>query len=175
MVAKPLTTWIFLGLCGAAALAPLYHQEASQLRRAQETDLPDWPGEIEDKPLTLLPLSPDNLKFASIFPGKITECTDGERDYILRWVGVPTRMLHSSADCFRARGFTITPGGVWRDPVGTQWATFHAFRGNRHLRVRERISDQAGKNWTDLSSWYWNAMTRNTSGPWLAVTVVEPL
>jgi hypothetical protein len=175
MLRERLIASIFFALCVVAAFAPL-SQKISNPRPAlplPENALPEWPSEIDGRSLFPLPLSAGNARFASDFPGKIQESTDGERDYILRWVTAPTRMLHSSADCLRGSGYTITPGPVWRDPAGIHWSTFLAHRENRSLRVRERISDQAGHHWTDLSSWYWSAIMQKSTAPWLAVTVVE--
>jgi hypothetical protein len=47
-----------------------------------------------------------------------------------------------------------------------------ATRNGRTMRVRERIYDDAGHNWTDVSAWYWAALFGG-DGPWWAVTVAE--
>jgi hypothetical protein len=48
-----------------------------------------------------------------------------------------------------------------------------ATRGSERLRVRERIYTAAGDSWTDVSSWYWQAVLERTTGPWWAITVAE--
>jgi hypothetical protein len=45
------------------------------------------------------------------------------------------------------------------------------------LRVLERIysssENQTGQDWTDVSTWYWQALLGKTGGPWWSVTVTE--
>jgi hypothetical protein len=91
-----------------------------------------------------LPLNKRDANFALGFSGKIQAFSDGRCDYIFRYVSVPTRMLHSTADCLRGSGFTIAPQPVWREASGVQWTCFSATHGEHRLRVRERISDPAG-------------------------------
>ena len=84
-----------------------------------------------------------------------------------------TEIARRSADCLRGSGFTVAPQPVWREASGVQWTRFIATRGEKRLRVRERISDSVGNGWTDVSAWYWNALLKKTCSPWLAVTIVE--
>ncbi len=160
----------FFLLCGVAALVPAWHPEPHAAAVAGLP--PQWPTEFEGRALTPLPPGP-GARFASAFPGEIRECTDGRRDFVLRWVTTPTRRLHSSADCLRASGFATVAGPVWRDLSGGQWATFSAARGSARLQVRERITDLSGQHWSDTSAWYWSALLGRTQGPWLAITLVE--
>jgi hypothetical protein len=41
------------------------------------------------------------------------------------------------------------------------------------MQVCERIYDQAGASWTDVSSWYWDAALGRSQGPWMAVAVAD--
>jgi hypothetical protein len=166
--------WIFVGLCFLAALAPLVHRARSATCPRQLPPFtPPWPTEIEGRSLTPIPLQAQSARFASAFPGKIQTFTDGQRDYVLRWVNQPTRLLHSSADCMRGSGYAVTAQPVWKEASGAQWGCFVAHKCGSRLRVRERIADSAGQSWTDVSAWYWNALLNRSSPPWLAITILE--
>lgn len=160
----------FFSLCLVAACVPFLQKP----RPAPIGDFfPEWPGEIGGKRLAPLPLEPKDASFAAGFPGRIGKFTDGERDYILRWVGSPTRKLHSSADCLRGAGFAITRQPVWREASGARWSCFLASRDGKRFQVRERISDPSGQEWTDVSAWYWSALLNRTAAPWFAMTIME--
>jgi hypothetical protein len=123
--------------------------------------------------LTELPLSEREKRFIGEFPGRIARFTDGEREIIIRWITNETRKLHPSADCFKALGYTLHPMPIRVAAEGSRWSSFEALRGNEKLRVYERIYDQDGNSWVDVSAWYWAALTDNTKGPWWAVTIAE--
>ena len=165
-------TLIFLMLCAAAALIPLFSHKPNPTPSPMSS--PQWPSEIEGRPLTPIPLSAQATRFASAFPGQIRAYTDGQRDYVLRWVTSPTRLLHSSADCLRGSGFSITAQPVWKDASGAQWGCFIAQNSSRRLLIRERISQTSGEGWTDVSAWYWHALLSHSKPPWLAITIIEP-
>ena len=159
----------FLGSCIIAGLAPLRlptHANAS-------TALPDWPTQWDGHEISQIPLSVRDERFSENFPGRIAKFTDGSREFIFRWVTTGTRQLHSSADCFRGAGYSITPQPAFRDQSERQWSVFLARRDSRQLRVRERIADQRGREWTDVSAWFWSVALGQTQGPWLSVTAVE--
>ena len=160
----------FLVLCAVAALLPAIGNDVVAHRAEEFTG---WPAEWEGEPIQEVPLSERELRFNSNFPGRIAKFTDGRRDLILRWVTQPTRQLHGSADCFRGMGYRITPRPATRDTKGATWSCFLAERGEQRLLVRERITDQLGREWTDVSAWYWSGSLRQTSGPWLAVTIAD--
>jgi len=160
----------FLLLCAAAALAPLRIQPDAAVIHTP----PRWPSEFEHRLLVQLPLSDVEEQFNAGFPGDIARFNNGERQVILRWVLAGTRKLHSSADCFRGLGYTITPAQPMVDGAGDRWSCFTADRDTIRLRVRERIVESAGtRAWTDVSAWYWSAVTQQSRGPWLATTVIE--
>ena len=161
--------FVFLALCLVAAVVP--GLERSEYRPAEK--LPAWPAVFENRALLPLPLSEREETFDAGFPGKTAKFTDGEREYILRWVRVGSRKLHSSADCFRGLGYTVRPAPALRDLAGRRWSCFTATSRERRLRFREQITDQSGRVWTDVSAWFWSTALRQTEGPWLAVTIVE--
>ena len=102
-------------------------------------DFPGWPKQLAGRPLQLL----EEVDVAG-FPGRIGRFEACGEGIVLRWVNRPTRMLHSSADCFRARGVT--------------------FQGS------EKIYDADGHCFDDVSQWFWSAASGRSRGPWLAVT-----
>ncbi|HKP92379.1 MAG TPA: hypothetical protein VJS88_00660 [Chthoniobacterales bacterium] len=159
----------FLAMCALAALLPLKASRPA----AFSGPLPDWPARWDTEEIWRIPLSDRDTKFAEAFPGRIAKFTNGRREFIFRWVGIATRQLHSSADCFRGAGFTVSPEPAYRDEQGRRWSGFSATRGNCRLRVHERIVDQQGREWTDVSAWFWSVALRQTQGPWFSVTMVE--
>jgi hypothetical protein len=142
---------------------------------AVQTDAPrdiEWPTHFRDRPLTQLPLSDLEQRFARRFPGAVARFTDGEHMLILRQVERPTRQLHPAADCFKALGYTIERPRPVVDDHGERWSCFAATRDGSRLRVCERIRDSEGREWTDTSAWFWAA--QYGGGPWWATTVVRP-
>lgn len=172
---KPITL-IYLLLCLVAAVVPL----RGKLNEPRPiADFPDWPAEIDGRPLMALPLETKDAEFAEGFPGRIGKFTDGDRIYILRWISTATRKLHSSADCLRGGGFTVSASHVWQKANGECWSRFTATRLGRRYQVSERIHAAATPTtattagWTDVSAWYWSALSQPGSGPWFAITVLE--
>jgi hypothetical protein len=141
---------------------------------AVEDDTPprvDWPTHFRDQPLTQLPLSELEQRFARRFPGAIARFTDGERVLILREAHRPTRQMHPASDCFAGLGYAVSRPRPAVAADGVQWSCFVATRDRSELRVCERIEDRDGRAWTDTSSWFWAA--QYGGGPWRATTIVE--
>ena len=162
----------FLALCALVALLPTFGREALS---ASSEAFPGWPAEWEGEALNEVPLSARELEFNSNFPGRIAKFTDGRRELILRWVTQGTRQLHGSSDCFRGMGYTVTPQPGLIDTKRGMWSSFLAERDEQRLLVRERITDERGGEWTDVSAWYWSVLLKRSTGPWLATTVAEKL
>jgi hypothetical protein len=167
MHARPLTLFI---ACTVAAIVPLFGARAQP---AAVGKFSGWPTQFAGKPLRELPLGPLEQRFALDFPGRIGRFFDGEREIVIRWVSQETRKLHPASDCFRGNGYSITPQPLRVDADGARWGAFFAKRGAMRLDVRERIYDDAGNQWTDVSAWYWAAATGESAGPWWAVTVAS--
>ena len=91
----------------------------------------------------------------------------------MRWVREETRLLHPSADCLASLGYDIRPRPLHVDEAGDPWSAFEAVRGEERLLVRERIRDEGGRGWPDVSSWWWAAALGASGGPWWAITVAE--
>lgn len=166
------TIVIHIFSCTLASIVPfLPLKEEVGTRKAEALD---WPNKVEGRALTMLPLSDKETRFLHSFPGQVARFSDGSREIILRQVLEPTRKLHPSADCFKATGYSIKPLSMFVDQEKNRWSQFEAIKGKEKLRVRERIYDEAGNNWADVSSWYWaTLLKRASSGPWWAVTIAE--
>jgi hypothetical protein len=163
---------LFLVCCLLAAVAPFAPIRSDVTN--EQSAFPGWPAQLEGRNLTQLPLSSREERFASDFPGRIARFSDGRREIIIRWAPRETRALHPASDCFKGLGYSIKPLPARVDPAGRRWGSFEARRGDEALRVHERIYDSADKeSWSDVSSWYWQAMMGKASGGWWAVTVAE--
>ena len=164
------TTSIYLLTCLLAALVPIVRWKDTD---ASAVPFPGWPAQFNGQALQPLNKSRVELQFESDFPGRIGKFTDGTREYLFRWVTEPTRMLHPAADCLKGSGYSLRPLPLLTDDAGRLWGCMEASSSQQRVRVRERIEDQAGNAWTDVSAWYWAAMLGKSQGPWWAVTVVE--
>jgi len=165
---------LFVGLVVMAAFVPVLlpagHQPPTQ---RWVGDGVVWPMTFEGRPLTRLPLSTVDQRFADRFPGLIARFTDGRRIIIARAVQEPTPMLHSAAVCFRSLGYGVGTPHAIKDGHGILWSCFSAERDGERYHICERIHDLEGGKWTDVSSWYWAAMLGRTERPWYALTIVS--
>jgi hypothetical protein len=166
---------LFFGLVVFAGVVPalipeVHHHSA---HRAAVEDVA-WPKSFEGYPLARLSLSAVDRRFADRFPGQIARFTDGRRILIARTVQEPTQMLHPASVCFRGLGYRVGDTRAAKDDRGITWGCFLAERNGEQYRVCERIYDQGGGAWTDVSSWYWAALLGRTERPWHAMTVVTP-
>ncbi len=119
-----------------------------------------------------LGLSERERFFLEDFPGQIGRFSDGNREIVIRRVTEATRKLHPASDRLEAVGYSTTPLPVKLDEAGKRWACFSAVKSDERLRVCERIEDDQGGAWTDVSSWYWSAWGKGQS-EWWAFTVAE--
>jgi hypothetical protein len=154
-----------------AGLAPLAAKNMNFVQLAQS--FPGWPGSFNGEQLRQLPLSEKESLFLKSFPGRIGRFTDARREYIVRWVTHSTRKLHPASDCLRGVGYSIGPLAIESRVDNHQWSVFRASKGDEVLRIYERIYDQEGNSWTDVSSWYWSALLGKSRGPWWTVTIAE--
>lgn len=155
-----------------AAVRPLWATAPLGGEKAAMT-FPGWPDTFEGRALIPLAASAREARFAAGFPGRVAAFSDGERTIVLRWVARETRKLHPALHCLRGLGYAVLPGPVWRDGGGRCWGSTMAERYGRTMQVRERISDERGGEWTDVSAWWWDAWRGRSTGPWWAVTVFE--
>ena len=135
-----------------------------------------WPATLDGMPLSPLPLTSREERFARAFPGQIAKFRSHDSEIIFRRVTSATRRMHPSGDCLRAAGFTVTGKPVFQDADGRLWGCAIAERNGQEWRVRERFMDSTqSRACTDASAWFWAAVMHPAEGPWLAITVMEPL
>jgi len=160
----------FLLACAIAATIPFFTPQKSPVKQEEQ-----WPTTYEGQKLRPLPLTGSELEFARNFPGSIAMFQTDKQTIIIRRVRQATRQLHPAADCYRASGFTTTNLHRETDRSGIAWNVLLAQKSMRHLQVRERIYDENGQNYTDVSQWYWAALWGQSKGPWVSVTTVSAL
>jgi hypothetical protein len=161
---------VLLLAAAAAALAPLMTRSTGAVASAP---FPGWPAQYEGHALTELPLTPREAAFTQDFPGKVGRFSDGQRELIIRWIGTPTRKLHSAADCFRGGGYAMTPIAARRGSDGSTMGCFRATLHGAALTVCEVIRDERGGSWSDVSAWYWDGMLRSSQPPWWSFVVAQ--
>ena len=167
---KPVILFYFL--CVLAAWIPLH--PSTKRPTGSAVAFPGWASAPIPTGLTYVPLDPRAVRFAADFPGKISTFTDGTRTYVVRWVRTPTRKLHPASDCLRGLGYHVQPTPVFAAADGSCWGTSSARHGTELLRVSERIVDSTGREWTDVSAWFWSASLGHSAGPWWTITMLEP-
>ena len=106
-------------------------------------------------------------------PGKVGRYSDGSREILIRYIDRPTRKLHPSANCLRAAGYKIEPQPIRRDREGKLWGCVLATHDGKTYKVCERMHDESGNSWYDVSSWFWSVLLKNSKGPWWAMTGAE--
>jgi exosortase/archaeosortase family protein len=166
-------TLVFMLSASVAAAVPFLVK--GQAPSGSSRTFNGWPRQFEGQQLKEVPLSSLNQRFAREFPGKIAVFSTGRSRIVFRWVTQPTRQLHDAANCYRAGGYAITWRREFVDAANNKWSVFQASKDSENLYVRERIFDESGTSWTDVSSWYWAAVLKQSSSPWWAVSVAEPL
>ena len=162
---------IFILACAAACFAPMVFSKSTGVVTLDK-EFRGFALEFEGRPLRDVGLTQREQYFLTDFPGQIGRFTDGKREIIIRRVTEATRKLHPAADCFRAIGYSITPLPLRVDADGRRWSSFVAVKGDESLNVYERIEDNAGLEWTDVSAWYWSVWGQE-KGEWWAWTIAE--
>lgn len=170
-VASKIFAALFLIACVAAFFASI-QSSAGRAVKTVSQNFGGFPETFDGVKIKQLPLSERESYFLEDFPGNIGRFTDGRREIIIRSVREATRKLHPASDCFRAIGYTTKPLPLKIDEGGKRWSCFAAVKRDEKLRVCERIQDAAGREWTDVSAWYWAALGE-PDGNWLAYTVAE--
>jgi len=165
--------WLLLSVV-LAAIAPLFPPHpVGAAAAAAAAAMPEWPHEFEGRPLTRVAFTADQTRLLRDFPGAAARFSDGERDLLMRWVTQPTRRLHPAEDCYRGWGFDVAAAKIRVDRDGRRWRCFEVKRGGLTRRVCEQIRDMEGSQYTDVSSWYWDATLQRTQAPWLVITVAS--
>lgn len=167
----PILIISFISLCMLAASIPLIYR--SEPIKESNSVFAGWPTQFEGQRLQQVKLSELTERFAQEFPGKIAVYTTGKSRIVYRWVTQATRQLHPSSTCYKASGYEIKWLPENLDANNNKWAAFEATKGSEKLLVRERLFDQEGHSWTDVSSWYWSAVLNQSKSPWWSVSVAE--
>lgn len=157
-----------------AAVIPAVASRTSDVAISTE-DFPGWPAKYNGAEYKQVPPSKADMAFFREFPGKIQCVAQGQKRLIMRWVAKPTRQLHPSSDCFRGLGYQITWQPLVTDSNGVRRCWFIAEKDGKRFDVKERIYDERGKTWTDISSWYWAALLGKTAGPWWSDVEISPI
>jgi hypothetical protein len=178
----------FVGACLAAAVLPSLGARLAASGAVGRTPAAavdprsvsfEWPTHFRGQPLTQLPPTDLEARFAARFPGAVARFSSGEELLIVRHVRRATRLLHPASDCFRGAGYAVSGEHAAIDAQGLRWRCFVAARGDERLRVCERIGerldDAQEAGWTDVSAWFWQAQFGRAASAWWAVTVVTPL
>lgn len=171
---RPTGRWIpslwLAGLSLAFGLPWLVPAEAAS---SPDGGFPGWPSHYQGKELVQLPLTPREERFGEGFPGRLGRFHDGHREILLRWVAAPTRRLHPAAHCLRGHGYEVEHRPAERDGEGRLWTVLLAHNAQGSLRLREAIRDAEGRQWGDVSAWYWAALLGRSQGPWWSIVVAE--
>lgn len=162
----------FLVAAVLATLAPLAGTRAPAAPAADA--FPGWPSKIGGRTVTPLPLTAREHVFARDFPGRIGRFTDGEREYVLRWVAAPTRRLHPASDCFRGLGYKVASRPMRLSLAGAPMSCFRATGPRDAFDVCEQVTGIAGGHWPDVSSWYWHALWSGSRDGWWSLVVATP-
>lgn len=168
------TGWLFLLLCALAALRPLLKVSVAPDDDRSNAGFPGWISAPLPSGVTPLALTPRDVKFAEQFPGRIAAFAGDRSTWIVRWVARPTRKLHPASDCLRATGYTVVPEPIFAEANGAHWGVVTASRGREKLIIHERIIDASGREFTDVSAWFWAAVLEKSPGPWWCLTRIEP-
>ena len=144
-------------------------------RQGCESTHVQWPNSFEGESLTSIPMTAVEFEFSKDFPGELANFRCADQQVILRHVTRATRKLHPAADCFRASGYHIGKVKIHTSLDLQHWSGCVVSKAGKKFFLRERIVkvDDHQSAWTDVSSWYWHALTAPKHGPWLAITVIS--
>ena len=163
---------IALGLALAlTALVPFAFPEDNSPIPAP-AGFPGWPTELDGGSLTRVPLGQREEEFYALFPTHVARFTDGDAEYVLRWIAAPSRHMHPASACFQGTGWTWQELPPRTDPDGTIWGQARATRDGRSVIVSEQVRGPADKTWSDIPVWYWEASLGRTEGPWWSILKV---
>lgn len=175
---KPLTETqkkqrlIFFGILCIAALILTIWVSRIETQISSNT-IQSFPKTFEGKQLKQLDLTEREKLFLQGFPGEIKRFTDGNREVIIRYVSTATRKLHPASDCFEGIGYSVKSLPIRIDENENKWSCFIATKDGENLKVCERIFTISGDSWTDVSSWYWSALSNTSEKGYWAITFAE--
>ncbi|QDV07472.1 hypothetical protein Poly30_29980 [Planctomycetes bacterium Poly30] len=161
----------FLILCAFAALAPI--PRMASRAEPEPPEFPGWPAAFEGEVLERLPAIEGDETFADRLEGRMARFRAGDSEIVLRWTWRLGMGLHTGRYCYRALGYSISPEHAQLDARGQLWSCFRAERDEERLVVRERVHDEIGQSWPEVSAWFWDACRGRTDGPWWSALVVK--
>ena len=161
----------FLILCLLAALAPIFGM--SSRADPEPPAFPGWPEAFEGEVLQRLPEVEGDEVFTSRLEGRMARFRAGDLELVLRWTWRVGTGLHTGRYCYRGLGYSISPEPARLDANGQLWSCFRAERGDERFMVRERVHDEIGQSWPEVSAWFWEASRGRTDGPWWSALVVQ--
>lgn len=170
----PSRSWLigFSMCCCLAAIGPLM---SSSPQTTSLDAFSGWPPEFSDPKFQAVRLTKHESAFAESLPGRLGKFTDGRRQFLVQWIAEGSRLVHSSTDCLTKAGYTVKPDPIRIDSFGNRWAAYQATRQGQSYHIMERLYDDSGHEWHDVSTWYWAVLRQKTRGPWWMVTVIEPI
>jgi hypothetical protein len=154
-----------------AALVPLAFPEDTESPPAPE-GFPGWPTELDGQTLTRVPLGPREERFYALFPTHVARFTDGESEYVLRWIAKPSRHMHPASACFQGTGWTWLELPPQTAGDGRVWGQARAIRDGRTVMVSEQVRGPSGETWSDVPVWFWEASLGRANGPWWSILKV---
>jgi exosortase/archaeosortase family protein len=164
--------WLVTSLCITSALLPLVVRPT--IGAGVIEPAASWPDTVDGAKITVVDSLREEQAFAADFPGQMKRFTDGTNSYFVRCVYKDTRQLHPSSDCFKGLGYTVDPQPIVIGSDGRRWSSFTAWKAQDKYLVMERIYNERGDSWTDVSEWYWSACLGKSKAPWFAVTIAKP-
>jgi len=162
----------FVAACLLALVVSLVPR--SRVTESRTPKFAGFPDRYAGERLTAESAPAELAEFYRSFPGSVAHFRSGSARYVFRWVTEPTRRLHPARHCYRASGYETDHEKVCIRGDGQRYGCFTAERAGRRVRVSERIYDENGGGWTDVSAWYWAAVFGRSQGPWWVVTIAEP-
>lgn len=153
----------YLLACVAAAAVPLI-ADARPAPRA----FPGWPSQLDGRPLTRLPDTPEETRFYAEHATRHARFSDGQRIVLMRWADERIEGFHLAGPCFRAFGFQIQ-----ELPDRGSESCFRAQRGDVVQRVCEHIRDGKGQTFASMEAWHLAQALRTTEPPYVGVSTVE--
>lgn len=149
---------------------------SSAFESAPERTFPGWEALMKWIPFESprqVELTQADSRFADSLTGPIARFEAQGRQILCRWLPQSTHRMHGARHCYQGLGYEIQPEPARAAFDSGAWGVFRAQRDSEHVRVYERIMDSDGKQFSDISTWYWSAELGSSSGPWLSVIVVE--
>lgn len=150
--------------CFAAAAAPIFADA-----RPTRHDFPGWPSQLDGRPLTRLPDTPEEIRFYAEQPTRHARFSDGQRIVLMRWADERVEGFHLAGPCFEAFGFELQE----LPARAASESCFRAQRGDVVQRVCEHIRDGQGRTYASMRAWRLAQALRTTEPPYLGVSVVE--